>query len=287
MGDIMRLRYSTPALVLGLLAFPVLSSPDSIIDRYRFEIETASVTDLSEMGRGKLENAVYLAGELSVTFAEDGGINIVLDTVTGRSEGPGQPLMLAGLIGTTWTAVLDDKGRLSELQTVTASSTVASTLEGNILRMLFPYVTSGASVGDTWSDTLEFARSNYRMNYDTETDSVTGVVDSALVDSLLTESQETTTHIEYTAAADTIYNGVDALAVKTEYTSASTIYREPQGGIDIKGTSTGVGLLYIGSDGKYLGEVRQVESKLNVSGPQIPTIIPMTASSTITIELLP
>jgi hypothetical protein len=287
MGDIMQLRYSTPALVLGLLAFPVLLSPDSIINRYRFEIETASVTDLSEMDRGEVKNAVYLAGELSVTFAEDGGINIVLDTITGRSEGPGQPLMLAGVSGTTWTAVLDVKGRLSELQTVTASSTVASTLEGNILRMLFPYVASGASVGDTWSDTLEFARSNYRMNYDTETDSVTGVVDSALVDSLLTESQETMTHIEYTAAADTTYSGVDALALKTEYTSASTIYREPQGGIDIKGTSTGVGLLYIGSDGKYLGEVRQVESKLNVSRPQIPVIIPITASSTITIELLP
>lgn len=283
----MQLRYATPALVLGLLAFPILPSPNSIINRYRLEIETASVTDLSEINRGKLENAVHLAGELSVTFTENGGINIVLDTVTGSSEGQGQPLRLAGLIGTTWTAVLDDKGRLSELQTLTESSPVASTLEGNVLRGLFPYVVSGASVGDTWSDTLEFARSNYRMNYDTETDSVTGVVDSALVDSLLTDSQETTTHIEYTAAADTTYNGVDALAVETKYTSVSTIYRELQGGIDIEGTSTGVGLLYIGSDGKYLGEVRQVESKLKVSGPQNPAIIPVTASSTITIELLP
>ncbi|MEE8361586.1 MAG: hypothetical protein V3R71_05485, partial [Gemmatimonadales bacterium] len=138
----MQLRYATPALVLGLLAFPVLSSQDSTTDRYRFTIETTSVTDLSELGQGEMENKVDLAGELSVTFAEDGGITIVLDTVTGTSEGQGQPLtpkMLADLIGTTWTAVLDDKGRLSSIQTI-ASSQVASQLEGNLLRGLFPYI---------------------------------------------------------------------------------------------------------------------------------------------------
>lgn len=286
----MQLRYATPALVLGLLALPVLSAPDSTTDRYHFEIETASVTDLTDMGQGEMENTVHLAGDLSVTFAEDGGINIVLDTVSGSSEGQGQPLtpqMLADLIGTSWTAVLDDKGRLSDLQTVSASSQVASQLEGNLLRGLFPYVVSGASVGDVWSDTLEFSRSNYRMNYDTEADSVTGVVDSVLVDSVFTDSQETTTHIEYRATADTTYNGVAALAVETKYTSTSTMYREAQGGIDIEGTSTGTGLLYIGSDGKYLGGVRQVESELEVSGPQIPAIIPVTANTTLTVDLLP
>lgn len=286
----MQLRYATPALVLGLLAFPVLSSQDSTTDRYRFEIETTSVIDLSEMGQGEMENKVDLAGELSVTFAEDGGITLVLDTVTGTSEGQGQPPLtpkiLADLIGTTWTAVLDDKGRLSSIQTI-ASSQVASQLEGNLLRGLFPYIPPGVSVGDTWSDTLEFARSNYRMNYDTEVDSVTGAVDSVLVDSVFTDSHETTSHIEYTAAADTTYHGVDALAVEMKYSTTTTIYRESQGGLDIEGTSTGTGLLYIGSDGKYLGGVRQVESELEVSGPQIPAVIPVTANTTLTVELLP
>ena len=142
-------------------------------------------------------------------------------------------------------------------------------------------------MGDTWSDTLEFARSNYRMNYDTEVDSVTGAVDSVLVDSVFTDSQETTSHIEYTAAADTTYQGVDALAVEMKYSTTTTIYRESQGGLDIEGTSTGTGLLYIGSDGKYLGGVRQVESELEVSGPQIPAVIPVTANTTLTVELLP
>ena len=286
----MQLRYATPALVLGLLAFPVVSSPDSATDRYHFEIETASVTDLTELGQGELENAVHLAGDLSVTLGDDGGVRIVLDTLWGSSEGQGQaltPKMLAELIGTAWTAVLDDKGRLSDLHIVSAPSQVATQLEGNLLRGLFPYIVSGASVGDTWSDTLEFASSNYQKNYDTETDSVTGVVDSVLVDSVFTDSQETMTHVDYTATADTAYHGVKALAVETTYTSLTTMYREAQGGIDIEGTSTGVGFLFIGPDGKYLGGVREVESELEVSGPQIPAVIPVSASSTLTVKLLP
>jgi hypothetical protein len=87
--------------------------------------------------------------------------------------------------------------------------------------------------------------------------------------------------------ADTTYLGVPALAVETKYTATTTIHRESQGGITIEGTSTGIGLLYIGSDGKYLAGVRQVESKLRVSGPQIPAVIPVTANTTLTVELLP
>ncbi len=261
----MQLRYATPALVLGLLAFPILSSPDSTTDRYHFEIETASVTDLSELGQGEMENTVQLAGELSVAFDDDGGITIVLDTMTGSSEGQGQQVTeetLASMIGTTWTAVLDDKGRLSDLQADSVSSQAATQLEGNLLRGLFPYIAPGASAGDTWADTLSYSSS-----------SASG-------------SQETTTYIEYTAVGDTTYHGIKAMAVEVVYTATTTIYQDAQGGLDIDGTSTGTGLLYIGSDGKYLGGVRELESELEVSGPQIPAVIPVTANTTITLELL-
>ena len=69
----MQLRYTTPTLVLGLLAFPLLSSSDSTTDRYHFEIETAEVTDYSAVGQGKMEHTVHLAGDLRVTFAEEAG----------------------------------------------------------------------------------------------------------------------------------------------------------------------------------------------------------------------
>lgn len=283
----MQIRYAMPALVLGLLAFPVLSSQDSTTDRYRFEIETAAVIDLSEMGRGERETTAHVAGELSVTSAEDGGINIVLDNMT-RSEDGQQltPKMLAEMIGTTWTAVLDDKGRLSELQSDAASSLSLARLEA-LLLTLFPYIAPGASVGDTWSDTTEYSDSNYRMNYDTKVDPVTGVVDSVLVDSVFIRSGERTTHIEYTAVADTTYLGVAALAVETTSTITTTGYMERQGGMDIEGTATGTGLLYIGSDGKYLGGVRQLEFQFEMTGRQNPTVIPVTRSTTYTVELLP
>ena len=262
----MQLRYATPALVLGLVAFPVLSSPDLTTDRYHFEIETAAVYDLSGLGQGEIESTVHLAGELSVAFAEDGGITIVLDTMTGSSEGQGQQQVteqtLASMIGTTWTAVLDDKGRLSDLRADSASSQAATQLEGNILRGMFPYIAPGASAGDTWADTLSYSSST------------------------ASGSQESTTYIEYTALGDTTYLGIEAMAVEVAYTATSTVYQEAQGGRDIEGTSIGTGLLYIGSDGKYLGGVRQLESELEVSGPQIPAVIPVTANTTITLELL-
>ena len=286
----MQIRYAMPALVLGLLAFPVLSSQDSTTDRYRFEIETAAVIDLSEMGRGERETTAHVAGELSVTSAEDGGINIVLDNMT-RSEDGQQltPKMLAEMIGTTWTAVLDDKGRLSELQSDAASSLSLGRIEAILLTLLFPYITPGASVGDTWSDTLESSDSTYRMNYDTKVDPVTGVVDSVLVDSVFTRSGERTTHIEYTAVADTTYLGVAALAVETTSTITTTGYMERPGGhgMDIEGTATGTGLLYIGSDGKYLGGVRQLEWQFEMTGRQDPTVIPVTRSTRYMVELLP
>ncbi len=283
----MQIRYAMPALVLGLLAFPVLSSQDSTTDRYRFEIETAAVIDLSEMGRGERETTAHVAGELSVTSAEDGGINIVLDNMT-RSEDGQQltPKMLAEMIGTTWTAVLDDKGRLSELQSDAASSLSLGRVEA-ILLTLFPYITPGASVGDTWSDTLESSDSTYRMNYDTKVDSVTGVVDSVLVDSVFSSSREVTTHIEYTAVADTTYLGVAALAVEAKYTATITGYMERGGGTDIKGTLTGTGRFYIESDGKYLGGVRQNELQIEMIGRQNPTVIPVTRSTRYMVELIP
>ncbi len=261
----MQLRHATPALVLSLLALPVLSSPDSTTDRYHFEVETASVTDLSELGQGEMEATVHLAGELSLAFAEDGRITIVLDTTTGSSEGQGQQVteeILATMIGTTWTAVLDDKGRLSDLRADSASSQAATQLEGNLLRGMFPYIPPGASAGDTWADTVSYSSST-----------VSG-------------SQETTIYIEYTALGDTTYHGIEAMAVEAASTATSTIY-QAQGGLDMDDTSTGTGLLYIGSDGKYLGGVRQVESELEVSGPQLPAVIPVTANTTITLELLP
>ncbi len=266
----MQLRHATPALVLSLLAFPVLSSPDSTTDRYHFEIETESVTDLSELGQGEMEATVHLAGELSLAFAEDGGITIVLDTMTGSSEGQGQQVTeetLATLIGTTWTAVLDDKGRLSDLRADSASSQAVTQLEGllerRILRGMLPYIPPGASAGDTWADTLSYSSS-----------SASG-------------SRETTTYIAYTALGDTTYHGIEAMAVETASTATSTSYQDTQGGLDKDGTSTGTGLLYIGSDGKYLGGVRQVESEVEVSGPQLPAVIPVTANTTITVELIP
>lgn len=260
----MQLRYATPALVLGLLAFRIAAPPAT--DRYSFEVTTESITDLTELGQGEMESNAILAGELSVTMAEDGALTIVLDTITGSSEGQGAqvtPELLAQVIGTQWTAVKDDKGRLTELVADSGSSQLASQLEGNLLRGLFPYVPAGAKVGDTWTDTLEYSNADE------------------------SGSQSTSTAISYSVASDTTMNGIDALVIEAAYETSTTIYQEAQGGIDIEGTGTGTGTHYVTKDGKYLGGARSSDNELEVSGPQIPAIIPITAASTISVNLLP
>ena len=289
----MQLRRATPAIVLGLMALVPVPTGQSDTARYRFEINTESVTDLTDLGQGEMTSTVTMDGVLSVTLGEvgEGGsrtATVVLDTIGGSSSGQGQqitPKMLADLQGTTWHGTMNDKGRLTDL-VAEHKSQGASQLEGNLLRGLFPFIKAGAAAGDTWTDTLKYSHSEYTMKYDTTADSATGVVDSVLVDSVFTSSQETTTDIQYTAAGDTTYQGTQAQRVEAVINSTTAIYQEAQG-FDIEGTSTGAGVSFIGPDGRYLGGTRDVETELEVSGAQLPAVIPVTATTTLKVELLP
>jgi len=266
----MQLRSVAPALVLGLLALPLAPTVQPPVTlRYGFEIETNSITDLTELGQGEMESQVTFTGVLSITLDDGAGgaraITVVLDTLDGSAEGQGQqitPDLLAGLQGATWTGVLDDKGRMSDLVLQT-SSQLAGQLEGNLLRGFFPYILTGAAVGDAWSDTLQYERADS------------------------TGTQESTTYVDYTAQADTTYAGTMALVVAASYTGTTTIFQEAQGGLDIEGDSEGQGVHYIGEGGRYLGGVRELESELEVSGAALPGIIPVTVSTVMTIEIMP
>ncbi len=262
----MQLRKAAPTMALAFLVIGASPIADSATSRYRFEINTLSVTDLTEMGQGEMESSANLQGILSVTIDEESkAATVVLDTLDGTAEGQGQhitPAILAEAIGTSWSGTLDERGRLDQMETESSSSLV-NQLEGNLLRGLFPYIKHGASAGDTWTDTLTFSSSNDQG------------------------SQETTTILHYTAKGDTTFNGMKALMVESTFDATTTIYQEQQGGLDIEGTSSGTGIHFIGKDGQYLGGTRTATTELEVSGPAIPAVIPVTADTELDIELLP
>ena len=256
------------ALTMALAFLVIGASPltDSATSRYRFVIGTVSLTDLSELGQGEMESTADLEGILSVSIDEaTAAVTVVLDTLDGSAEGQGQhitPTLLTEAIGSSWSGVLDERGRLSEMETE-SSSPLVSQLESNLLRGLFPYIKHDATAGDTWSDTLAFS------------------------DTTAQGTQETTTILKYTARGDTTFNGMKALLVESEFSATTTIFQEAQGGLDIEGVSTGSGVHFVGMDGTYLGGTRTATTELEVSGPAIPGIIPVTADTELEIELLP
>lgn len=262
----MQLRKTTPILALAFLVLGASPIADMATNRYSFEISTESITDLTELGQGEMESTAYLQGELTVSVDEGTSeANVVLDTLSGTAQGQGQqitPALLAGAIGSSWVGTVDEKGRLYQMDTE-STSPLANQLEGNLLRGLFPYIKSGISAGDTWTDTLTFSDSNDQG------------------------TQETTTILEYTATGDSTYNGMHALVIASTFEAVTTIFQEAQGGLDIEGTSSGSGMHFIGEGGRYLGGNRNALTELEVSGPAIPAIIPVTAETELIIGLLP
>jgi hypothetical protein len=253
-------------MALAFLAIGARPTSDSATSRYRFEIGTVTLTDLSKLGQGETKSTADLEGILSVSIDEaTAAVTVVLDTLDGSAEGQGQhitPALLTEAIGTSWTGVLDERGRLSEMETE-SSSLLVNQLGSNLLRGLFPYIKYGATVGDTWSDTLSFS------------------------DSTAQGTQETTTILNYTAKGDTTFNGMKALLIESEFSATAMIFQEAQGGVDIEGTSTGSGVHFVGTDGTYLGGTRTARSELEASGPALPGIIPLTMDTELEIELLP
>ena len=262
----MQFRKAALTMALAFLATGASPIADSATSRYRFAIGTVSLTDLTELGQGEMESTADLNGVLSVSIDEGtGAATVVLDTLDGSATGQGQqvtPAMILEVTGSSWSGVLDEKGRLSEM-TTESTSPLANQLEGNLLRGLFPYIKHGAVAGDTWTDSLTFSDTTERG------------------------TQETTTILTYTARGDTTVNGMKALIVDSDFTATTLIFQEAQGGLDIEGTSTGTGVHFVGPGGQYLGGRRVATTELEVSGPAIPGIIPVTADTELEIELLP
>ena len=262
----MQLRRTTPILAVAFLVIGASPITDLGTNRYSFEISTESITDLTELGQGEMESTAFLQGELTVNVDEGtSAATVVLDTLAGTAQGQGQqitPAMLVGVIGSSWSGTVDEKGRLYQMETE-STSPLANQLEGNLLRGLFPFIKPGVSAGDTWTDTLTFSQASEQG------------------------TQETTTILHYTAVGDSTHNGMQALFIASTFEATTTIFQEAQGGLDIEGTSTGTGSHFVGAGGRYIGGTRVANTELEVSGPAIPAIIPVIADTELTIALLP
>lgn len=263
----MSLRSATALALVAALVAAAPAGTQLTTSRFGFSLTNNLSQDLSSVGQGVLEASLELDGVFSLTIAEtDSGrmATVVLDTLSGSVDGQlGQVISrqaIESATGMTWTGVIDEKGRLSDLES-DSEGALTNQIEGQLLTGLLPYVQQGAEIGSSWVDTVTIER------HDDAGDVATTVVAT------------------YTAESDTTVNGKAAMKIGSVNNADISMYQEAQM-VDINGASEGLGFFLIAADGSYLGGERETNTSLEATVAAAGAIIPIEASAVVKIWAL-
>jgi hypothetical protein len=250
------------AAVLPLLAWLSPSAPAP--KRYRINLKTTQVVDLTAIGQLSQTQTFASTGYLTVTLGDTSGgkaLTIVLDSLKPDSGSAPQAADAATTVkNTVWHGVVGANGRITGLNT-DSDNPVAAQITG-LLREFLPPVPSGTQPGKAWTDT---------------TDNNDSVSNGALAVRTVTNFQ----------SSSESYAGVKALKIASASSSSISGSQETgQGTAAIEGTGTGTGAWYVAPDGTYLGGNRTAKQNLTVSGAFAPQPLPVTVTVEATTSLL-
>lgn len=234
-------------------------APASGPSRYRVELKTFVVQDLTVVGQGEQKQEFSNVGFVTVSAKDSGGgqaVTLVLDSLVAGPGSPIQPEAAKSAAGTTWRGYREANGRVTQFKSDSANP-VAGALEP-AFRALFPPVKSGAREGQTWTDTT-----------DTDNDGI---------------AVRTVTN--YLTSRDS-YGGSRVLKLAGAFSTALSGQRaSPQGEVGIEGTGTGTNTWLVGSDGTCLSATYQSTQSLSVTVAQVPEPIPVSVKTEGTATLL-
>jgi hypothetical protein len=246
------------ALCLGALAAwtPATSLASK---RYRVELKTSVVQDLTALGQGEQKQEFTNTGFVTVTTQDSAGgqaVTFVLDSLT---LGEGSPLpadAAKAAAGSTWHGFREPGGRVKQLK-LNNDSPVAGAMEP-ALQQLLPPMKAGTKEGQTWTDTTDADNNGVSVrtvtNFQTSTDS---------------------------------YNGGKVLKLAGAFSSAmSGQQASPQGTLNIEGNGSGTNSWLVGSDGTCLTASHAATQNISVSLAQLPEPIPVTVKTEGTATLL-
>ncbi len=238
--------WAAAALCLGTLTTP---APEAGLLRYRLEIKTKVVQDLTGIGQGQQTQEFSNVGFVSLTArdsADGQAVTVVFDSLQLGDGAPLTPEQVKSVAGSTWHGYRGPGGRVSNL-TLEGENPVAQSVSG-LLIQLFPPLRKGSVAGQSWTDT-------------TETEALLGVT-ARTVTNLVTSSET--------------FQG--AKVIKLAGASASAIagtVQSPQGEVSIDGTGTGSISWLIGTDGGLLTSTGTSSQKMKVSIAVAPEPIPV------------
>jgi len=228
-----------------LAAHPVMAQGAK---RYRLELKTAAVQDLSAMGQGEQKQEFALTGQVRVSATDSAGgqaVSVVVDSLQASAGSPLPPEVIQGLVGTIWTGFRAPNGRVAELKS--ATEVPGGQLVEGALMQLFPPITAGTAGGKTWTDTLDINESGLGVR--------------------------TVTNFQTT---NETHEGKKAIRLAGASSSAiSGVQESPQGSLNIEGTGNGTISWLIAGDGTVVTGSFAQDQSLEITVPSLPAPIPV------------
>jgi hypothetical protein len=261
----MQVRFTcVSAFAATVLVLPRLEAPSTI--KYRIDQSLSQEIDATAAGGGKQRISFTTATFITVFMSDSAGgklMRVVMDSVRGDSATPIPRAVLDSARGAEFRGFLPQSGKPAHLEPLSGNSASAATQVQGLLSDFFPWIRAGLKVGDSWNDS---------------TAKVNGVgSDSVTVRRIST----------YKAAATETRNSRKAVRVVEDFTSfVDGTQPTPSGPARIKGTGSGKGAYYVGTDGRYLGGDWQQKSSLTISGAFAPEPLPITVDQKIKVTTL-
>lgn len=250
--------FMVAAISLGtLVAWTPFTPP--VARRYRVELKTYVVQDLSALGQAEQKQNFSNTGFVSITAQDSAGgqaVTLILDSLVPGDSSPIPPDAAKGAAGLKWHGFRQPTGRVSGLQ-LDGDSPVAGAIEPALLD-LFPPMKLGTREGQSWTDTTDMENNGVAVrtvtNFQTSSDS---------------------------------YNGAKVIKLAGAFSSAmSGQQASPQGTVNIEGNGTGANTWLVGPDGICVSATHSANQNISVTVAQLPAPIPVTVKTEGTATLL-
>lgn len=227
--------------------------------RYRVELKTSVVQDLTALGQGEQKQEFTNTGFVTLTSQDSAGgqaVTFVLDSLIVGDGSPIPPEEAKAAAGSTWHGFRGAAGRVADLK-LEKDDRVAGAIEP-VVQQLLPPMKAGTKEGQSWTDTTETDKSGVSVR----------------------------TVTNFLTSADS-YNGAKVLKLAGAFSSAMSGQQEsPQGTVSIDGNGSGTNTWLVGSDGTCLTASHSATQNISVSLAQLPEPIPVTVKTTGNVSLL-
>lgn len=246
------------AICLGTLAAWTPFTPPAA-KRYRVELKTSVVQDLTALGQGEQKQSFSNTGFVTLTAQDSAGgqaVTVVMDSLVPGDSSPVTPDIAKGMAGLKWHGFRQPTGRVKALH-LEGDNQVAGAIEPALLQLFAP-MKPGTRADTSWTDTTDTDNSGVAVrtvtNFQTSKDS---------------------------------YNGAKVIKLAGAFSSAiSGEQASPQGTVNIEGKGSGANSWLVGPDGTCLSASLSSVQNLSLSVAQLPEPIPVTVTAAGTATLL-